>query len=420
MPRSVFVLVLSLACCTISFGQMVLKGRIIASDTHKPVIAANVFLSNTSVGTISDDKGEFVIHRFPEGRFDMVISFIGYETYHVTVQSNQLPDQLEILLQPKTEELQEVTVESYDKYGWEKWGTVFTENFIGTSAFAENCKLINKDVVRFRLDKKTNTIKATADDQLLIENNALGYILKYNLIKFEFNLDTKEFMYQGFPFFEEMKTNRNGLEKRWMENRQTAYYGSLTHFMRSLYRNKLQEEQFEVRKWVLVPDEERKRVKAMYPVEAKKLVPKRTTILTEKGNSVVVEDSANVIRADSLVYYQSIMQQQDQKNVLINILLPGDSLAFAIDSVTAGLQFEDHLQILYRPKRNPVEYQKYILRNTYYLPVSSGLYRTSPKLVVVLANGSYFEGINLMTTGFWAWWEKMCNKLPYEYWPPKK
>ena len=140
----------------------------------------------------------------------------------------------------------------------------------------------------------------------------------------------------------------------------------------------------------------------------------------ENGNSVVVDDSTNVIQADSLAYYQSIMQQPDQKNVLINILLPGDSLAFAIDSVTVGLQFEDHLQILYRPKRNPAEYQKYIPRNTYYLPVSSGLYRTSPKLVVVLANGSFFDGLNLMTSGYWAWWEKMCNKLPYEYWPPPK
>jgi len=421
MSRSIFAILISLACCVITLGQKALKGKIMASDTHKPVVSANIFLSTTSIGTISDEKGEFIIHRFPEGRFDLIISFIGYETYHVSVQSNHLPDNLEISLQPKAEELQEVIVESYDKNGWDKWGNIFIANFIGTSAFAEDCKLVNKDVIRFRFDKKNNSIKVTADDQLVIENKALGYILKYSLTKFEYNLDTGEFLYQGYPFFEEMKTDRKSVEKRWIENRQNAYYGSLMHFMRSLYQNKFREQQFEVRKWVAIPEEEKKRVKAIFPAQSKKLLSKRTMVIMDNGSSMAVnDDTTNVIHPDSLAYYKSIMQQLNQKNILINILLTADSLAFAIDNVTVNFQLDNQLQVLYRPKRYPMEYQKYIPRDAYYTPVTSQLFRTSSNPIVVLANGSFFDGINLMTTGYWAWWEKMCNKLPYEYWPPKK
>jgi hypothetical protein len=38
--------------------------------------------------------------------------------------------------------------------------------------------------------------------------------------------------------------------------------------------------------------------------------------------------------------------------MLVNIPLTGDSIAFAIDSVTAGLQFSDYLQVVYLHKKN--------------------------------------------------------------------
>jgi hypothetical protein len=90
---------------------------------------------------------------------------------------------------------------------------VFMDNFIGTSEFAEDCRLVNKEVLRLRLSKKTNTLKASAAEQLIIENNALGYILKYDLTRFEYNFDTQEFLYQGYPFFEEMVTTKKSSKK---------------------------------------------------------------------------------------------------------------------------------------------------------------------------------------------------------------
>ena len=401
-------------------AQISLKGRVISADSHQPVVAANVYLSNTSVGTITDAKGEFNITHFPAGRFDLVVSFIGYETYRLELRSDKLPNNLEILLHPKINELQEVIVESYDKDGWDKWGKIFTDNFIGTASFAQDCKLMNPDAVHFRFEKKRNIIKVTADEQLIIENNALGYLLKYNLTKFEYNPDTKEFFFQGFPFFEEMQTDRRGLSKRWVENRQAAYYGSITHFMRSLYRNKLIEQEFEIKKLVNVSPAERKRVEALYRTIPKGIRSRQKTLISGAGKEITVKDSSESTPEDSLTYYESVVKQPDNTLVLINGLLNADNIAYAIDSFTVGLLFDSKIQVAYKPQRNPVEYQRYLPRNVYNAPVSSVIYLINGRPVIILANGSYFDGSELMIQGYWAWWEKMCTKLPYEYWPPPK
>ncbi len=412
MPKLFFVLVIGLFPGMISFGQQTLKGRIITSDTHQPVISANVFLSNTSVGTISDGNGVFSINRFPEGRFDLIISFIGYETYITTLQSNHLPANLEVVLKPKINELQEVTVEPYEKNGWDRWGSFFIENFIGSSAFAADCKLQNHGMVKFRFNKKQNTLKAFADERLVIENKALGYLIKYELIRFEYNFTTKMLYYQGYPLFEEMETGRNGLKKRWMHNREGAYYGSMMHFMRCVYRNKLIEGGFEIRKLIVLSEAEKKRVKAIYQSQFTKSVGERKTFIITKNMGMENEDSA--------AYYRKVIQQPDEMSVLINKILPGDSIAYAIDTITAGLKFTDHLQVRYPGKMFPDEYGRSSLHSVNKGPITSEIFLSSGNPVVVLANGSYFQGIDLISSGYWAWSEKIASMLPFDYWPPPK
>jgi hypothetical protein len=120
-----------LLCSICSNAQKVLIGTILSKDSKMPIASASIFLSNTSIGTISKDNGDFVLQPFPEGRFDLVVSIIGYETYTITIASNAIPSKLEILLSPKVKELQEVIVTPYEKNGWEKWGDFFMENLIG-------------------------------------------------------------------------------------------------------------------------------------------------------------------------------------------------------------------------------------------------------------------------------------------------
>ncbi|MEN9299394.1 MAG: hypothetical protein RLZZ429_1707 [Bacteroidota bacterium] len=410
--RIVFVLFVLLYSLQVSFAQPALRGKVIAGDTKQPIHLANVFLSNTSIGTVTNAEGVFVLDRFPQGRFDVVVSCIGYETYVTTIQYAQLPANIEVVLKPKVNVLQEVVVEPYEKNGWERYGTFFMENFIGTSALAADCKLKNPETIRFRYNKKENILRAFADEPIILENKALGYILRYDLKVFEYNYATRIFYFQGYPLFEDIQTDRKRLLNRWEKNRSEAYYGSMMHFMRSLFRNQLIENGFEVRKLIKVSEEEKKRVRSIY---------NSRTYINGSGNIVVNDSLLGNGNKDSADYYRKVMRQPEKMAVLINQLLPGDSIAFAIDSFTAGLYFDDYLQIIYKYKQVPVEY---VRTNSLSVqpktPVMSEIFLPKKNAIAVLANGSYFEGIDLISSGFWGWWEKLATMLPFDYKPPKK
>ena len=394
-------------------AQQTLKGRVLAADTKQPIHLANVFLSNTSIGTVTNAEGYFTIEHFPQGRYDVVVSCIGYESFVTTIQSAQLPKTIDINLVPKVNILQEVIVEPYEKNGWDKYGKFFLDNFVGTSALAKECKLKNPETIRFRYNKKENILRAFADEPIILENKALGYILKYDLKTFEYNYSTRIFYFQGYPLFEEMETGRKRLQERWENRRADAYYGSLMHFMRSLFRNQLVQEGFETRKLIKISEEEKKRVRTLYNKRA----------YTNGVGQIVVNDSIlGQGNADSAAYYRKVMRQPEKMNVLIDKVLPGDSIAFAIDSLTAGLYFEDHLQVIYLYKQVPDEYvQANGLSVRAKSPVVSEIFLTRKNTIAVLSNGSYYEGIDLISSGYWGWWEKLATMLPYDYKaPPRK
>jgi hypothetical protein len=366
----------TLLLCSLVLGvqaQKRLIGKIVDAGSQLPISSASIFLSNTSVRTISKEDGVFIIDPLPAGRYDLVIAMLGYETYVKEINSNQIPDFLLINLTPKVTELQEVIVGNYAKNGWRKWGDFFMEMLIGTTPNSLDCKLLNKNSVKFKYNKKENILSAYADEPLIIVNNALGYELSYELINFEYNYKSRIFFYQGHPLFKEKTSRNNRQQIRWTFNRSQTYEGSLMHFMRSLFRNNLQKDGFELRKII------------------KNNIP--NTSITING--------------------QHPMQEVD---VLIDAPLIGDSIAFAIDSTTAGLQFKDYLQVVYKQKEMPSAYIRSNRNVQIGAPVTAKLFMPdSKKVVSVFANGSYFFGRDILTIDYWAWSEKLSNLLPLDY-----
>lgn len=386
-----------------------LRGIVLSADNQQPVPAASVFLSNTGVGTITKDDGRFELNRFPSGRYELVVTSLGYETYSMVVQSASLPEQLQILLKPKARELQEVVVEPYEKNGWEKWGKFFLENFIGISAYAKEVRLKNPGAIRFRHNKKTNTLNAYADEALVIENNALGYVLRYQLEQFEYRFSANMLLFQGFPFFEEMVSRRSGKMKRWQSNRENVYEGSLMHFYRSLFRNKLVEEGFELRRSVDVVNQEKARIKEKMRAQMKGAV--------QQGNKVVFSGGTLGVTADSATYQNRVMRQPDKMEVLYKPIIPADSIAYAIDSVTVGLYFKDYLHVTYPKKKEPEEIAKALGKQEAGDALVSKLQLLNNKEIAVLANGSFFEPTDIIAHGYWAYWERMATMLPLDFKP---
>ncbi len=383
--------------------NFVLHGTITDSATGKPVIGASIFLSNTSIGTSANNSGQFTLYRVPQGRFNLVVSSLGYQTYVQSINADKLPQALQIALTPKANELSAVVVGTYDQNGWEKWGKLFLNNFIGTSNFALDCTLKNQEALKFRYSKKRDFLQAFADDALIIENKAMGYMVHYKLEGFSFDFAKHTVFYFGFPLFEEMEGSGRKQQK-WKARRREAYYGSAMHFMRCLYVNKLPENGYEIKRLEKIPNVEKRRVQALYGY------------FVANGHSE--EDFENSLPKDTLHYYKRIMDQPDETQVLHKEPLRGDSIASAADSVTAILSFTDYLQITYKNKKTPFEYTQQVLEKTDASDfITSQITLLNNHPVFVLYNGIFYQPQDLLLTGYWAWSEKIANMLPFDYWP---
>ena len=401
--------------CSVAFAQS-FSGTVFSADTKQLVPFASVYLSNTSVGTTTNTQGKFFINNFPEGIYDLIVSCMGYEPYQTTIQSNKL-NTIEIFLKPRVQELKEVVVKSYEKDGWSKWGKLFLDCFIGHSAYAANCIIKNTFAIKFRYDKKGRVLSAFANEPLVIINESLGYEIKYDLVSFEYNQAKSLLFYSGYPFFTPMDTKRKGKQNRWEKKRLNTYHGSVMHFMRAIYLNKIADEKFEVRKLIKVRNEEKKRIQAIVSnkLKANAANGKAIVRIGSNGSFNVGESEFS----DSSFYYNRILGEPDEKSILINQLLPGDSIAYAHDSKTAVLNFTDYLQIIYREKSEPIEYAKMQMRLDAYNFQESTIQLINNKPIYITSNGMYYSGTDMLSNGFWGWNEKMATMLPFDYKPPK-
>jgi hypothetical protein len=162
--------------------------------------------------------------------------------------SNSEPhDSLLFELSPRAKSLEEVSVvlSSEVKDGWQKYGDFFTKNFIGQSKFAKQCIIRNPEVLHFYFSKKKNRLKVLAKEPLLVENDALGYNLKFTIDSFTNEYNTNTNLFIGYPLFEEMQ-GAPEQEERWKTNRSEAYKGSMLQLMRSIFNKTMDEDGFEL------------------------------------------------------------------------------------------------------------------------------------------------------------------------------
>ncbi|MBD2754602.1 TonB-dependent receptor [Spirosoma validum] len=114
-----FALLLGVQFSTSSYAQTstgTITGKVLANS--QPLTHANVHVSNNRLGTITNERGEFVINNVPAGSHVLVISRVGFTRIRQTVsvvagETIQLSD---LTLLETTESLQEVTVEGKNSY----------------------------------------------------------------------------------------------------------------------------------------------------------------------------------------------------------------------------------------------------------------------------------------------------------------
>lgn len=249
---------LVLSCSVFSQAYYTVYGKVISSETKQPLQGASVFAENTTLGTATDEEGNFKL-ALPDGGYTLAITFTGYNTESKRISNADANDRTVVYeLSERQKQMEEVAVvaTSEVKDGWNKYGDFFLDKFIGQTVNSSSCTIKNKDAVKFYFSKKRNRLKVLATEPLQIENTALGYNISYNLDSFTHEYNTEVSLYTGYPLFEEMPATDNDQLVKWMQARQDAYKGSMLHFMRSLYNKTLKQEGFEVQFLVDINDKE--------------------------------------------------------------------------------------------------------------------------------------------------------------------
>ncbi len=357
-----------------------LSGIVTDSADGKPLPGVSIFLNSTSKGTISREDGSFLLKEVPRGRYDLIVSAIGYETFVLTVSGAQLPANLTIMLRRKAAELAAVTVEPFEKDGWRLYGKYFLDNFIGMVENSRGCTIKNRSTLRFHFYKKSNRLSVTAVEPLIIENDALGYAIQFKLETFVSDFNSHIITYYGYPYFQQMSTTKEGRRRRWEQHRQLVLQWPRSCILaRSLYASHTREEGFILEQQQIIPNLEKRRVKTIYRANAMQ---------------------ADTFAIDTLHHFWEVLRQPDFFGR--TIIVPPDSLLTIYPDQGRSLFFNGLLNVLYREGKNG-NYRR------------SQLKLVTPALIQFEENGNYYPPQEILASGSWGQTEKIANLLPLDY-----
>lgn len=335
-------------------GNFQVSGKIVDANSKQPLQGASVFCQNTTVGTATNGDGEFRLN-LASGGYDLVVSFTGYDTWSQRISHTSAGlSQLLIELRPKDKSIEAVTI------------TASSEVKDGWTKYGQ-----------FFID---NFIGKSSNAKQCVLKNPEALRFFFNKKRNRLKVTGKEDLvilnnalgytirYQLDSFVHEYGTGRTLYTgypffealsstaqdaEKWSSNRRTAYYGSLLHFMRSYKDSTLNQ--------------------SGYKIE----------LMAEDNSTTAIYD-------------------------------PYDTLYFNIVEAKVELGFVDKLRIVYA-KEQPESI--YLTDNK--LPANTTVQISIlifQDLLTVEQNGFYFDQRDLVTLGYMGW-EKMGDRLPYDYYP---
>lgn len=338
----------------------------VTNENGEPLKSATVFIGGSEKIMATTDDGRFRFTRISPGTFRLSVNMIGYEALTRNIIVKDAPLSVALQLTTKAIVLNEVKIGA--KSAWERNFKLFKENFLGRSANAKQCVIINPKAIHF--STKKGMLMADADELLIIENKRLGYRLNYQLKDFMFNSVNNIVLYNNECSFEELDGTERQKEE-WARNRLETYKGSFMHFLRSVHANNTLANGFITRQFYGYP--------------------------SFKYDGAVIEDPNRVIINNRQVKY--------------------DSLITAIDTNLVSFKFKQ-FYIAYDPKmamRLPADKPD----DKIVIPTDKkgSMLKLALQEAIIDKKGSYTDYRDFFIQGYWAR-ARVGDQLPVEYIPP--
>lgn len=383
MTKKVFVIFLLIG---ILFPQKQIRsricGNIIDAETREPIAYANIFISNSSIGTASDKNGYFELRNLSYGRYELIASVIGYELLKakIGIYEDSIRNlRFEMYKEPL--QFPEIVVKGGNSWKRNQQLRQFRKNLLGKSQNGKKTYIKNEEAIYFKEDKY-GILRAYAYEPLQIVNNSLGYNIIYVLEDFE--LAPEYVKYTGYPYFIPRIATTYHDSVDWIENRENTYKGSLRHFLTTICvyfeitngdttgRNFVED----------FGDTVRDGIKITYA---------DTTIIEDEGFYVIQTN-----------YIYGWAQYADRRLVNTNWFLSKSENANEMN-----LNFKGFLEVKYDNEYFPFE--RLIGRSKKISWINMTCDTT-----VLDKQGRYFDIYAIKTTGLWSK-ERVADMLPFDY-----
>lgn len=400
---TVLVLLNFLFCFTIlAQGTFTISGTV--RDDKETIPGAAVYLSGTKISTISNSDGKFILSKLPAGNYDVLIQVVGYLPYSKNIIISDKNIHMDVLIKANAVMLKEVVIKPDPNRL--AYLNLFKEYFVGRTPNAQECKILNSDVLIINYDKAEKLLSVSSNDFLIIENKALGYRIKYLLKNFEYDYRSRIVYFAGFPFFEEMKGSKSKI-RRWNQKRNTAYYGSYQHFFKSLSEGVSQKEGFILHKLAAIENKNRQ------PDSVINANIKRLTAGSKAINMLTFN------RDDSLNFWLKERGKPKKMAVLNKAEVRPDTLVKKYNSDLKSINFTDELFVMYTKEKETEAYSNTgfsVSRSPDMGNYQVSLIQLMEPPILFYPNGGILNTRSFLFKGFWAY-EKMADAVPIEYEP---
>ena len=114
LPPSLLILILFFPSMFLSAQTGIIRGKVFDPINNEAIPFANVVIQGTTIGTTTDINGRYELTNLEPDLYNIEASFVGYKTKAVfEIQVfNSKPAEVDIPLEPATEELEEVVVKA--------------------------------------------------------------------------------------------------------------------------------------------------------------------------------------------------------------------------------------------------------------------------------------------------------------------
>lgn len=387
-----------------------LTGKIIDSETKKPILFGTVYFASTSIGSVSDADGKFKIWDFDPGKYDLTVSHVGYKDYYLPI-SFVKEERKEILVElvPDVVKLPDFYLNP-DTSDWKYNFQTFRKSFIGSTTNSVKTKILNPKNLFFYYDEREDALYAHAKEPIVVKNKALGYNVSYSLVEFESNFKQQRLYTFGVSRFEQEKGRKRVKQKKKVRKaRERAYNGSMTHFFKSIRANSLTTNGFLVEELFRIPNPHRPPQEEIdRNVEKYRSLARSATMGTTR---LVVSNS---IGSDSLRYWSRMQREPVVIDSVGREMNESPDLHADEDG---KVFFKGILRVRYLNEKEEFGYTK-VSRKRYAENFQTSEIHFLDESLKIYQNGYYEDVKSIFIEGYWNWSTNLAELLPLDYRPP--